>query len=100
MFRVVLADATTAPSGASRCAVQAKSTAVLVRSSLNTVMVRVTVALWAVLGAAEDSGKVPFESETPEADQYGRSTAATGLNAVCTRWICGLLHGSGRLSAP
>src|SRR3954451_19988698 len=98
--RVVLPDATTVPVGLSSRAVQVRPTEVSVRSSLKTVMLRVTVALWAELGTACGRGKVPLESELPEADQYGRSTAATGLNAACTRWICGLLHGSGRLSAP
>ncbi|AEK44201.1 hypothetical protein RAM_28620 [Amycolatopsis mediterranei S699] len=39
-------------------------------------------------------------SDTPDADQYGRSSAATGSNAAWIRWNCGLLHGSVRLSAP
>ena len=42
--RVVLPDATTAPSGASSRAVQVKPTEGSVRSSLKTVMLRVTVA--------------------------------------------------------
>lgn len=45
MVRVVLPDATTVPVGLSSRAVQVKPTEVLVRSSLNTVMLRVTVAL-------------------------------------------------------
>src|SRR6185369_3949853 len=93
-------EAMTAPSGWSRRAVQDRPTAVPVKSSLNTVMFRVTVLPAGYASTDWESGKAPVASDWPEADQYGRSIAATGLNAAWIRWICGLLHGSVRLSAP
>src|SRR5882672_9037142 len=68
MVSVVLPEAITAPVGLSSRALQAKPTAVPARSSLKTVMVRFTVVLNGKL-TTPGSGKVPFASDTPEADQ-------------------------------
>ena len=100
MVRVVLPDAMTVPVGLSSRAVQVKPTEVLVKSSLNTVMLRVTVAVAGVAGHRLRQREGAVGVRGAGGRPVGQVDRGHRVERRLHRWICGLLQGSGRLSAP